>query len=142
MAEVVRPWPLPDRDTAPFWEAQNRHELAFQRCAKCAHVRYPVGPTCPECLSFDFEWVVSSGRGKVYSYTVVHHQTHPAFPAPYTVVLAEMEEGPRVIAQLRPDGRPSGRAADGVRPEIGARVHIEWEDGPHQALPVFVLEGG
>jgi len=95
-------------------------------------VRYPVGPTCPECLSFDFEWVVSSGRGKVYSYTVVHHQTHPAFPAPYTVVLAEMEEGPRVIAQLR--------APAETRPEIGASVHIEWEDGPRQALPVFLLD--
>ena len=130
---IMRPWPLPNRDTAPFWEAQNRHELAFQRCAKCAHIRYPVGPTCPECLSFDFEWLKSSGRGTVYSYTVVHHQTHPAFPPPYTVVLAEMEEGPRVIAQLR--------SADGVRPEIGGRVRVEWEDGPNQALPVFVLEG-
>jgi hypothetical protein len=37
-----------------------------------------------------------------------------------------------VIAQLRP--------ADGVRPEIGASIRIEWEDGPHQALPVFVLD--
>lgn len=132
MAEIVRPWPLPDRDTGPFWEAQNRHELVFQRCSTCAHVRYPVGPTCPGCLSFEFEWVASSGLGRVYSYTVVHHQTHPAFPTPYTVVLAEMQEGPRVIAQLR--------APDETRPEIGASVRIEWEDGPHQALPVFVLE--
>jgi len=134
MAEIVRPWPLPDRDTTPFWEAQNQHELAFQRCSGCGAVRYPVSPTCPQCLSFDFEWVASSGRGTVYSYTVVHHQTHPAFPAPYTVVLAEMEEGPRLIAQLR--------GPDGARPEIGARVRIEWEDGPHQALPVFVLDSG
>jgi len=132
MAEIVRPWPLPDRDTAPFWEAQSRHELAFQRCSHCGHVRYPMGPACPECLSFDFEWATSSGRGMVYSYTVVHHQTHPAFPAPYTVVLAEMEEGPRIIAQLR--------GPEGKRPEIGTKVRVEWEDGPHQALPVFVLE--
>ena len=133
MAEIVRPWPLRDRDTAGFWEAQSRHELAFQRCSGCGTVRYPVSPTCPQCLSFDFEWAASSGRGTVYSYTVVHHQTHPAFPAPYTVVLAEMEEGPRLIAQLR--------GPEGSRPEIGARVRIDWEDSPQQSLPVFVLDG-
>jgi len=66
----------------------------------------------------------------VYSYTVVHHQTHPAFFVPYTILLVEMEEGPRVVAQLRaPEGTP-------VR--IGMPVHVEWEDLPEQPLPVFV----
>ncbi|MBI1884925.1 MAG: OB-fold domain-containing protein [Chloroflexi bacterium] len=130
MGDVARPYPRPDRDTTPFWEAQNRHELVFQRCKQCEAVRYPVGPLCPRCRSFDFDWVVSGGRGTVHSYTVVHHQAHPAFPVPYTVVLAEMDEGPRVIAQLRtpPDGRC----------EIGMPVRVEWEDHPHQSLPVFV----
>jgi hypothetical protein len=127
-----RPFPEPDRDTAPFWEAQRRHELRFQRCSACGHVRYPVGPLCPECRSFDCEWVLSSGRGVVYSYTVVHHQTHPAFPVPYTTLLVELEEGPRLIAQLRaPEGTPVA---------IGARVRVEWEDLPEQPLPVFVLD--
>jgi len=132
MGDVPRPYPQPDRDTAPFWEAQNRHELRFQRCSRCQALRYPVGPLCPECRSFDFEWTAASGRGSVYSYTVVHHQTHPAFPVPYTVLLVELEEGPRIVAQLR--------APDGARFGIGARVRVEWEDHPHQSLPVFVLE--
>jgi len=130
--EAPRPFPQPDRDTAPFWEAQSRHELRFQRCSRCSHIRYPVGPLCPECLSFEFEWATSSGRGVVYSYTVVHHQTHPAFPAPYTVLLVEMEEGPRIVARLR--------APEGARAEIGTPVRIEWQDGERQALPVFVAE--
>jgi uncharacterized OB-fold protein len=131
MTDYPRPLPLPDRDTAPFWTAQNEHELTFQRCMSCATVRYPVGPLCPQCRSFEFEWAVSSGRGAIYSYTVVRHQTHPAFPAPYTVALVEMEEGPRVIAQLRaPEGTPVA---------IGAPVHLEWDDSSEQSLPVFVL---
>ena len=133
MTEVARPYPQPDRDSARFWEAQNQHELVFQRCAGCAAVRYPVGPLCPECLSFDFEWAMSTGRGTVYSSTVVHHQTHPAFPTPYTVLLVEMAEGPRVIAQLRADG--------GTEVRIGTPVRVAWEDYPHQSLPVFVPEG-
>jgi uncharacterized OB-fold protein len=64
---------------------------------------------------------------------VVRHQTHPAFPVPYTVLLVEMEEGPRVIAQLR--------APEDATFEIGSPVHIEWEDHPKQSLPVFVLDG-
>ncbi len=133
MADFPRPFPQPDRDTAPFWEAQNRHELRFQRCTNCSAVRYLVGPLCPQCHSFEHEWIASSGRGTIHSYTVVRHQTHPAFPVPYTVLLVEMEEGPRVIAQLRaPEDAPF---------EIGSPVLIEWEDHPIQSLPVFVLDG-
>ncbi len=132
MGEAPRPFPQPDRDTAPFWEAQNQHELKFQKCRGCGAVRYPVGPLCPECRSFDFDWTASSGRGTIYSYTIVRHQTHPAFPVPYTVVLVEMEEGPRVIAQLR--------SADGAAVAIGTPVRVEWEDHPRQSLPVFVLD--
>lgn len=132
MAEYPRPYPQPDRDTATFWDAQNKHELKFQRCTQCGAVRYVVGPLCPECHSFDHEWIASSGRGTIYSYTVVRHQTHPAFPAPYTMLLVEMEEGPRVIAQLR--------ASEVTAAKIGASVHVEWEDLPNQSLPVFVLD--
>lgn len=132
MAELPRPYPQPDRDSVPFWEAQDRHELVFQKCAGCGVIRYPVEPLCSECLSFDFGWAKSSGRGRIYSYTVVRHQTHPAFPVPYTVVLVEMEEGPRVIAELR--------APEDAVFDIGTRVRVEWEDHPRQSLPVFVLD--
>ena len=132
MGDLPRPFPIPDRDTAPFWEAQNRHELTFQRCAQCQTVRYPVGPLCPQCRTFEFAWITSSGRGTIYSYTVVRHQTHPAFPAPYTVVLVEMEEGPRIIAQLR----APEEAAFG----IGSPVRIAWEDEGTQSLPVFTVD--
>src|SRR6266508_184717 len=99
-------------------------------CPDCGAFRYPLTLLCPACRSFDFEWVASSGRGTVYSYTVVHHQTHPAFAVPYTIVLAEMEEGPRVVAQLR--------APEGTAVSIGMPVRVEWEDHPEQPLPVFV----
>jgi uncharacterized OB-fold protein len=132
MANAPVPYPQPDRDTAPFWAAQNEHRLTFQKCSKCGYVRYPVGPLCPECRTFEHEWLESSGRGEIYSYTIVRQQTHPAFPAPYTVALVELAEGPRLIAQLRAD--------DGATWDIGSRVHLQWEDHPHQSLPVFVLD--
>jgi uncharacterized OB-fold protein len=87
---------------------------------------------CPACRSFEFEWVASSGLGTVYSYTVVHHLTHPAFAVPYTIVLVELDDGARFLAQLR--------APDGTAVSIGLRVHLEWEDHPEQPLPVFMAE--
>ena len=131
MIELPRPFPQPDRDSAPFWQAQANHQLKFQRCSVCQYVRYPIGPLCPQCRSFEFAWITSSGRGTIYSYTVVRHQTHPAFAVPYTIVLGQMEEGPRLIAQLR---APSDTPIN-----IGAPVRIEWEALPEQDLPVFVL---
>jgi uncharacterized OB-fold protein len=68
----------------------------------------------------------------VYSYTVVRHQTHPAFDVPYTIALVEMEEGPRVIAQLRGSGAET--------PEIGTPVQIDWDDSGEQTLPVFLTD--
>jgi len=130
--QLSRPYPRPDRDTLPFWEAQRGHELKFQRCSDCGGFRFPITPICPACQSFAFEWSASSGRGTVYSYTVVHHQTHPAFSVPYTIVLVELEDGPRFIAQFR--------AADGKPVRIDMPVNLEWEDHPHQPLPVFVPE--
>jgi uncharacterized protein len=129
--EVPRPYPRPDRDTTPYWEAQRNHELRLQRCSDCASFRFPVTPLCPRCHSFEFEWAPCSGRGNVYSYTVVHHQTHPAFPVPYTIVLVELEEGPRLIGQLR---GPADQLS------IGAHVSIDWEDAPKQPLPVWLIE--
>jgi uncharacterized OB-fold protein len=87
---------------------------------------------CLECRSLEFEWAASSGRGAVYSYTVIHHQTHPAFAVPYTILLVEMEEGPRIVAQLR--------AAQETRVSIGMQVRVEWEDAPDQPLPIFVVD--
>jgi len=130
--QLSRPYPRPDRDTAPFWEAQRGHELKFQGCSDCGEFRFPITPICPACRSFEFGWSVSSGRGTVYSYTVVHHQTHPAFSVPYTIVLVELQDGPRFIAQFR--------AADGKPVSIDMPVNLEWEDYPDQALPVFVPE--
>ena len=49
------------------------------------------------------EWtaVEASGRGAVYSYVVVHHPPVPPFEYPNLIVLVELEEGTRVVSNLR-----------------------------------------
>ncbi len=41
-----------------------------------------------------------SGKGIVYSWVTYHESPHPAFKAPYSVVLVELEEGMRIVSNL------------------------------------------
>jgi uncharacterized OB-fold protein len=101
-SKTLPPVPQPDEDSAPFWEAANRHELVVQRCASCGTVRHPPRPMCPACLSMTSEWVPASGRGRVWSWVVVHPPVLPAFAdkTPYNVAVIELDEGVRVIGNV------------------------------------------
>lgn len=133
-AEPLRPLPVVDLDSAPFWEALKQHKLMLQRCADCKTFRHPPMPMCPACNSFEQEWVESTGRGTVYSWIVVRQHSHPFFnDMPYNVVLVELEEGVRVFSNLR-DVAPEDLRA-------GLPVQVEFLDlGPRDddfTLPQF-----
>jgi uncharacterized OB-fold protein len=129
---VPKPIPLPDRDSAPFWEATRRRELVFQRCSDCGRQRFPVGPVCPDCQSFAFAWERHNGRGAIHSFMVAHYQANPNFPTPYTVLLVDLDEGPRLVGRLE--------APAGTPVTIGDRVHIGWEDIEDQTIHHFLLD--
>src|SRR5690242_1047042 len=96
------PLPLPTVDTAPFYEAARRDELVFQRCTACGRFRHHPRPTCPGCLSREFAWTRSGGRGAVYTWTIVRGPTLPAFEArvPYNVVDVLMDEGVHFVSEV------------------------------------------
>ena len=96
------PLPLPTLDTLPFYQAARRGELYLQRCAACGRFRHYPRPTCPECLSPGFRWERVSGRGTVYTWTIVRGPTLPAFEGqlPYNVVDVLLEEGVHFVSQV------------------------------------------
>ena len=96
------PLPLPTRDNAPFYEAAHRGELVFQRCAACGRFRHYPRPTCPECLSREHTWERSTGRGTVWTWTIVRGPTLPAFEGkvPYNVVDVLMDEGVHFVSEV------------------------------------------
>jgi hypothetical protein len=65
-------------------------------------VFHPPLPVCPACGSTGWSWQPASGRGKVFSYTIVHQAAHPDFAdrIPYIAALVELEEGPRMVADI------------------------------------------
>lgn len=97
-----KPLPEPSESTRPFWEGTRAHELRLQRCRDCRkHIFYPR-LVCPFCLSDNLDWVIASGKGKVYSYTVVRRAMHPAFreDVPYVLAIVQLEEGPRITTNI------------------------------------------
>lgn len=105
--------------TAPYWEAGRRGAIALQRCAACDVVWHPPQPRCPECRSaVGVTWTEASGRGTVWSYTVVRHAAHASMrdQLPYVVALVELEEGPRIVTNLV--GAEIGDVAMGMPVEL------------------------
>jgi uncharacterized OB-fold protein len=76
--------------------------LKFQHCLRCAYVRYPEAPICPECLSHESEWRADTGSGTIWSWCVYHRVYNDAFAEalPYNVALVELDSGPRVISNV------------------------------------------
>jgi len=115
-----RPKPAVNPDNAFFWEGAARHELRLQRCDGCGRLLMPPGPRCPACGSFELGWIVSAGRGRLYSFAVPHHPQVRGFSYPLLVGLVELDEGARVVANL------VGMQRHDVR--IGMPLELAWLD--------------
>ncbi len=126
--------PVKNRDTEFFWQGMAEGELRLQKCNTCGALRHPPGPMCPQCHGSDQRYVVSPGRGTVYSYTVHHAPQIPGKQLPLLIAVVELEEGVRMTAELR------GVAHEHVR--VGMPVHIGFDRiDDDLTLPVFEAVG-
>jgi len=115
--------PQPEELDLEFYKATVAAEaLCVQRCSACGTWTHPARYYCPSCASPDFSFEKVSGRATVYSYTVSHYTTEAAWKSlvPYVTVVAELDEGPRIVAAA------CGIAPDGIA--IGQRLRILTEN--------------
>jgi uncharacterized OB-fold protein len=137
VSAYAKPLPQITPEMAPFWEAARRHQLVVQRCAGCGRARFPARDQCSDCLSRDSEWVPVSGRGRIFSYAVMHQVYHPGFAdeVPYAVVVVELDEGGRLVSNL------VGCPVDAIR--IDMPVEVVFDDvTPEVTLPKFRPRAG
>ena len=137
MSELPTKAPRTNEDTAPFWAATGEGRLTLQRCSSCDTVVWWPRAVCPACSSFELDWFDASGRGHVYSYTVVHRSQGKAWNAvtPYVVAYVELDEGPRLMTNIV-DCDPADVAVD-------APVQVVWDTTDEgTALPRFTLTQG
>lgn len=111
--------------TAEFWTAAATKTLVRPVCADCGRNFFSPQVACPQCLSENWTYEPSSGRGTVYSATVVHKAPSPDFEVPYVLAVVDLDEGWSMLANL------VGEAA------IGAAVELTWLERGGRNLPAF-----
>lgn len=101
-AQSSSPLPRPTRISRPFWKYAREHRLVLQYCPPCDRYLYYPRPYCVRCLNAELEWREVSGRGRVYSFTVVRRAASPAFAdrVPYVHAIVELDEGPRMTTNI------------------------------------------
>jgi len=130
MSEYIKPLPRPTATSRPFWDAAKRHQLQLQRCGGCSSFIYYPRDRCPNCLSERLEWTPVSGRGKLYSYTVVRRASTRSFSdKPYVLAIVELDEGVRMTTNIE---------APPENVKVGMPVTVYFDDvTPEKTLVKF-----
>lgn len=82
---------------------KQQYVLWGEVCPNCDEKIFPPRDVCPNCGEEAKELHQFSGRGEVYSFTIVEKSAAPedfVNQAPYPVALIRLEEGPLITAQL------------------------------------------
>ncbi|RJP16718.1 MAG: Zn-ribbon domain-containing OB-fold protein [Candidatus Abyssobacteria bacterium SURF_5] len=132
MSEYAKPLPDITESTKPFWEGCKAGKLLLPKCRSCGQMFFFPNHFCPECLSEDVDWIDSSGKGVVHTFTIISRPPSDAFAAdvPYVVAVIDLEEGPRMLSNVI-----------GIPPEhvrVGMPVEVVFERVSEEiTLPKF-----
>ena len=125
--------PAVEDETRPYWEAAKQGRLLIKACNACGEVHHYPRPFCPTCWSEDVEWREVSGRGTIYTYSIVFRNDLPPFNewSTYVPAIVELEEGPRLMTNIVETDAGSLR--------VGMPVEVRYRDlNDEWAAPVFV----
>jgi len=133
-------FPLPDltdERTAEYFAAAARGELMLPRCDGCNQLVWYPEEECPHCGAHSFTWTRVSGRGRVFTWTVVRRAFLPAFEemVPFVTALISLEEDPAVrIVSYVVDCEPDALAAD--LPVEAVFRPLRFRTVPDRSVPV------
>lgn len=123
--------PAASRDTQFFWDGVNAHELRIQKRPD-GTLQHPPVPAIWQDKTAPIDYVVSSGKGTVYSYVVHHAPKVPGRTLPFVIALVELEEGVRMLGELR--------GVDPSAVDIGMPVRATYIDFPEgESGPAWTL---
>ena len=117
--QMIRP--AASRDTAFFWDGINAHELRIQKRLD-GTLQHPPAPALWNDKDVPTDYVVASGKGTVFSFVVHHAPQVPGRTLPFVIALVELEEGVRMLGELR--------GIDPAKVEIGMDVRATYIDFP------------
>lgn len=96
-------------ETAAFWDAANNGKLMLGHCKACGKLHYYPRALCPFCFG-DAELKEASGKGTIYSYTVMRK-----VPSPYVFAFVTLAEGVTMVTNIVDCDFDAIRIGDPVR---------------------------
>lgn len=125
--------PTMDNESQPWWDAAAEHRYLIKRCNACGQRYWYPREFCPACWSEDTAWEEASGRGTLYTYSVVYRNDLPPWGdrVPYAPAIVDLDEGPRVMARVVD--------CDHADLEVGMPVEVTFQEDEEGGftLPVF-----
>ena len=91
----IYPQPAINVETQPFWDGAGKGKLLLKRCGDCDKTHYYPRNICPHCFSANTEWFEASGRGRIYSFSVMRRA-----PVPYVIAFVTLAEGPSMMSNI------------------------------------------
>jgi uncharacterized OB-fold protein len=82
-------------ENVPYWEAAKAGQLLVRRCTACGEAHYYPRAICPYCGSARTEWLTASGRGVIYSFTLMRRAAPP-----FVLAYVTLEEGITMLTNV------------------------------------------
>ncbi|MBM3621021.1 MAG: Zn-ribbon domain-containing OB-fold protein [Alphaproteobacteria bacterium] len=97
MAEKERKLPaaVTSPETEEYWAAAKEGKLLVKKCKSCGRTHHYPRSLCPYCFSDKTEWTTASGKGVLYSYSVMRRA-----PIPYALAYVTLAEGPTMMTNM------------------------------------------
>jgi uncharacterized OB-fold protein len=116
-------------ESKAFWEGAAQGKLLLPRCRACGQAHYHPRSFCPHCFSDRLDTVEASGRGTIYTYSVMRRAAPP-----YAIAYVRLEEGPVMLSRI------VDADADAIRCDQPVRLAFRAAPGG-EAVPVFAPDG-
>lgn len=131
---MPKPVPVPDEVTQPFWDAADQKRLVAQFCLSCDEYQHPPQTECTHCGGEKLEFRELSGKGKIYSWQVMHDSRVRLMQEyqPFIIAVVECDESPNIFHLTNLPGSEPNEF------EIGDPVEVEFEEvRPGRFIPQF-----
>lgn len=132
MSESNSVVPNPREQALPYWKSAREHKLKFLRCEDCETWIDYIKLQCSNCGSRKLSWSACSGKGRLYSYSILYRAASPAFreKVPYVLAIIELEEGIKMMSHLINH--------DLAQIEVGMEIEACFDDAEDEmAVPYF-----
>ena len=81
-------------ESEPFFAAAREGRFMIRRCRACGRAHWYPRAACPFCFG-ETAWEAASGRGTIYSYSVMRR-----VDPPYAIAYVTLAEGPTMLTNL------------------------------------------